>query len=280
MSPPTYSDLGKGARDVFSKGYQFGTIKINASTTTSTGVNVSTGGDHCLETGKVNGNLETKYKCSDYGLTITEKWNTENILKTDISVEELAKGLKLVAATSFSPVTGKKKGNLTATYKADAIALNLDSNLVTCPVLNGAAVAGYQNFLFGYQMQYDTSKYKMTKNNFAVGFTSKDFTVHTFANDGSDFGGSLHHKLGKGLEGAVNLGWSINSNTTNFGLGCKYALDKASSVRAKVDSSAKVGLGYQTKMRDGVTLTLSALVDGKNLNSGGHKVGLGLEFEA
>lgn len=30
----------------------------------------------------------------------------------------------------------------------------------------------------------------------------------------------------------------------------------------------------------GVKLTLSALIDGKNINAGGHKLGLGLELEA
>ena len=32
--------------------------------------------------------------------------------------------------------------------------------------------------------------------------------------------------------------------------------------------------------RAGVKLTLSLLVDGKNINAGGHKLGLGLELEA
>lgn len=30
----------------------------------------------------------------------------------------------------------------------------------------------------------------------------------------------------------------------------------------------------------GIKLTLSALLDGKNINGGGHKLGLGLEFQA
>lgn len=30
----------------------------------------------------------------------------------------------------------------------------------------------------------------------------------------------------------------------------------------------------------GIKLTLSALLDGKNVNAGGHKLGLGLEFQA
>lgn len=40
------------------------------------------------------------------------------------------------------------------------------------------------------------------------------------------------------------------------------------------------GLGFQTKIRPGVLLALSTLVDGKNFNAGGHKVGIALELEA
>ena len=40
----------------------------------------------------------------------------------------------------------------------------------------------------------------------------------------------------------------------------------------------QVGLGYQQKLRDGVTVTLSALVNGGALGQGGHKVGMALEF--
>jgi len=281
MSPPTYADLGKGARDIFSKGYHFGNCQLEATTTTDCGVAVTTGGSHCLETGKVNGNLETKYKCKDYGLTVTEKWNTDNVLNTDFAIEDqLAKGLKLVLASSFNPVTGKKKGTIKTTFKADAITVNADAGLVMSPVLNAAAVASYANWHAGYQMAFDTSKSKLTKNNFAIGFTNPDFTVHTFANDGSEFGGSLHHKLGNGLEAAVDMGWSSSTNTSKFGLGCKYAYDKDSSLRVKVNNQAAVGLGFQHKLRDGVTLTLSTLIDGKNINAGGHKLGLALDLNA
>ena len=50
-------------------------------------------------------------------------------------------------------------------------------------------------------------------------------------------------------------------------------------MRAKINNSSQIGLGYQQKIRDGVTLTLSTLIDGKNFNQGGHKMGLSLELE-
>lgn len=40
------------------------------------------------ETSKVGGSLETKYKWVEHGLTFTEKWNTENTLGTEITIED------------------------------------------------------------------------------------------------------------------------------------------------------------------------------------------------
>lgn len=225
--------------------------------------------------------ISNKY-CHVSGLTFTEKWNTDNTLNTEVALEDkVAKGLKLVLNTTFAPQSGKKSGVLKSTYKTDALSLNLDSTLdLGGPVVNGACVASYKNWLVGYQMSFDTAKSKLTKNNFAVGFTNPDFILHTYANDGAEFGGSLFHKINPELEGAVDLAWSAGSNTTRFSIGCKYALDKDAALRAKVNNSAQVGLGYQQKVKDGITLTLSTLIDGKNFNQGGHKVGLALELEA
>lgn len=34
------------------------------------------------------GTLETKYKWAEHGLTFTEKWNTDNTLGTEITLED------------------------------------------------------------------------------------------------------------------------------------------------------------------------------------------------
>jgi len=282
MAPPPYADLGKQARDIFGSGYHFGVLKLQCKSKTASGVEITAGGNNALESGKVQGNLETKYKIKEHGLTVTEKWNTDNILNTDISLEDkVAAGLKLVLNTTFAPQTGKKSGVLKSTYKADALSVNLDSTLdLGGPVINGATVAVYKNWLLGYQMSFDTAKSKLTKNNFAVGFKNDDFILHTFANDGAEFGGSLYHQIHKNLEGAVDLAWSAGSNTTRFSIGCKYDLDSDASIRAKVNNSSQIGFGYEQKLRDGITLTLSTLVDGKSFNQGSHKLGVALEFQA
>ena len=45
----------------------YGFFKLEAKTKTDSGVAFTTSGNSSSDTGKVSGNLETKYKCSDYG---------------------------------------------------------------------------------------------------------------------------------------------------------------------------------------------------------------------
>uniref|UniRef100_A0A8C7MK73 Non-selective voltage-gated ion channel VDAC2 n=1 Tax=Oncorhynchus kisutch TaxID=8019 RepID=A0A8C7MK73_ONCKI len=270
--PPSYGDLGKSAKDIFSKGYGFGLVKLDVKTKSGSGVEFKTAGSTNTDTSKVAGSLETKYKRSEYGLTFTEKWNTDNTLGTEITVEDqIVKGLKLTFDTTFSPNTGKKSGKVKTAYKREFVNLGCDVDFdFAGPAIHGAAVVGYEGWLAGYQMTFDTAKSKMTQNNFAVGYKTGDFQLHTNVNDGVQFGGSIYQKVSPALETAVNLAWTAGSNSTSFGIAAKYQLDKSASISV---STSCPGL-------KSVKLTLSALVDGKSINTGGHKLGLGLELEA
>uniref|UniRef100_A0A671PL81 Non-selective voltage-gated ion channel VDAC3 n=2 Tax=Sinocyclocheilus anshuiensis TaxID=1608454 RepID=A0A671PL81_9TELE len=278
--PPAYSDLGKAAKDIFSKGYGFGIVKLDLKTKSQNGVEFNTSGSTNTDTGKAGGSLETKYKMKDLGLSLNQKWNTDNMLTTEVSVEDqLAQGLKLALDTSFVPNTGKRSGKLKTGYKRDLVNVSCDIDFEG-PVVHSAAVLGYEGWLLGYQMAFDTAKSKPVQNNFALGYKAGDFQLHTNVNDGAEFGGSVYQKVSDQLETAVTLTWTSGSNNTRFGVAAKYQLDKDASVSAKVNNASLIGVGYTQSLRPGVKLTLSALIDGKNFSTGGHKVGLGFELEA
>lgn len=78
-------------------------------------------------------------------------------------------------------------------------------------------------------MSFDTSKSKLTKSNFAVGYTAGDFTLHTNVNDGAEFGGSIYQRVNSDLETGVSLSWTAGTNLTRFALGAKYTVDKDAS---------------------------------------------------
>ncbi|KAF3851310.1 hypothetical protein F7725_013082 [Dissostichus mawsoni] len=280
--PPSYADLGKSAKDILNKGFGYGILKLDVKTKSQSGVEFATSGSNNTDTGKSGGHLETKYKVSDLGLNFNQKWNTDNTLTTEITMEDqLAKGLKLGLDASFVPNTGKKSAKLKTGYKRDFVNVGCDLDFdMAGPTVHAAAVLGFEGWLAGYQLAFDTAKSNLTQNNFALGYKAGDFQLHTSVNDGTEFGGSIYQKVNSNLETAVQLAWTAGSNNTRFGIGAKYQLDKDTSLSAKVNNACLVGVGYTQTLRPGVKLTLSGLIDGKNVNGGGHKIGLGFELEA
>ncbi|CAF1277886.1 unnamed protein product [Adineta steineri] len=387
MAPPKFSDLNKQVSDIFNKGYFFNVFKLDVKTRTANGVNFNVVGEHNTETAQTTGSLETKYVVPEYGLTFLEKWNTNNLLKCEITADnQLAQGFKVVFDATLIPNTGnsyekihfgmktrllsldiisqsytaklqirvrtqvnklrltgsythsgndrywKKTAELRTAYTHDkahvetnvafdsagpilngAVVLGHQGWLagyqyvfntarsaltknnfavgfrakdftlyanIAGPILNGAVVLGHQGWLAGYQYVFNTARSALTKNNFAVGFRAKDFTLYANMNDSNEVGGSVYQRINDRLETGVQLAWTAGSNQTRFALASKYQLDAQTVVSAKVNNICQVGLSFAQVLRPGVKLTLSALFEAKNLNAGGHKVGLGLELDA
>jgi len=203
------------------------------------------------------------------------------VLNTTVDVQDkILSGLKLSLDSTFCPDSGNKNGKVKAELKTSAAVLCLDTDLnLGGPLINTSTVLGHNGWLAGLQMAFDSSKNKLVKNNFSLGYSTGDFVLHSNVNDGAIFGASMYQKVNPNIETGVNLGWTASSNTTSFGVAVKYVLDKNGSIRAKINNSSQIGLGYQQKLRDGITITLSTLIDGKNFNQGGHKIGLALEME-
>lgn len=74
----------------------------------------------------------------------------------------------------------KKSGKIKTAYKREYVNAGLDVDLdFAGPTIHGAAVAGYEGWLAGYQMTIDSAKSKMTHSNFAIGYKTGDFQLHT-----------------------------------------------------------------------------------------------------
>lgn len=284
-APPAFSDLGKSARDLLSKGFNYGLCKVEAKTKANNGIEFTTTGSTNHESKKFIGSLETKHKWSEYGLTFCQKWNTDNLLATDITVEDqLLNGLKLSFDTQFVPQTGKKSGKIKTEFQHSRIHTNLEVDFdFAGPTIIGAAVLGYRGWLAGFQVAVDTSKTAkslLSQNNFALSYITDNLTLYTAINDGTEYHGSIFQKVNRDLEAGVLLSWTTGTQDTRYAVAAKYCADEDTTLRAKLNNASQLALSYQQKIRDGVTLTLSSQIEGKNLGQGGHKFGLGIEFEA
>lgn len=67
MSPPLFNELGKSAKDVFNKGYNFDAFKLDVRTKIPNGCEFNCGGTSHFDSGKVLGTLESKYKLKEFG---------------------------------------------------------------------------------------------------------------------------------------------------------------------------------------------------------------------
>jgi len=283
MAPPKFDDLGKEAKDLINKNFHFGVIKLEAKTKAKNGVEFTTDGNHNTDTGNVAGALETKFKYADYGVTFSEKWNTDNVITTNISIDDkIAKGFKVDFDTSFAPITGKKSAKVKTTYKGcDYLHTTADIDFdFAGPTIHGSGVFAYKGWHAGYQASYDTANSKLTANNCSLTYRDGDFVLHSGIIDAAKYVGSVHHQIDSKLSAAAQLQWTSGTSSSSLTACGKYTIDDDTYLKVKIDNNLRLGCSYVHKLRPGLQLTMSSLINAKSLDQGGHKLGLSLNFDA
>ena len=278
-----FADLGKTAKDLFTKGYNYGQVKLDASSKAQNGTEFKAACSSQNDTGRIAGSIEGKQKWPAYGLTVTSKWNTDNVFNTNVAVEnQLVDGSKVTFDTTLAPHTGKKSAKVKTVYKREHAHFTLDADMdISGVTLRDSGVFEYNGFQFGFNGAYDTGKNQLAGVKFAAGYSTTDFSVQGSVNRNSEFSGTLYHKPTKQMEAAAQLEWAAGSSTVEFGVASKYKIDSTSSLRVKLNNSGHLGMAYTQDLRPGVQLTLSGLLHAKNIDQPGqHRLGIGLDLSA
>ena len=101
----------------------------------------------------------------------------------------------------------------------------------------------------------------MAQSNSTFGYKTDEFLLHNNQNDRSEFGDSICQKL----ETAVNFSWAAANSNTRFEIAARYQVDPDAVLSAKVNNSSLIVLVFSQTLKPGIKLTLSALLDGKNV---------------
>lgn len=282
-APPKFADLGKEARDLHSKNFHLGCVKLEAKTKSKDGFEFTAEGNHSTESGNTIAALETKFKYAPYGLTVTEKWNSGNVLASTLSVEnKVVNGLKIDLDTTLSPSTGKKTAKVKTAYKHGElmhVTGDLDFGELAAPNVEATAVLAHKGFHAGYHASYDTGNKVLLNNNVSLTYKKCNLVVHAAALlNASTYVGSVHHSINKQLSVAAVVQHSGSGSSA--AVGGSYSVDDDTCIKAKLDNNLCLGMAYVQKLKPGLQLTMSGLLNGKALEQGGHKVGLSLNFDA
>lgn len=280
--PPNYADLGKDARELFTKHYHIGLVKLDCKVKSSTGVNFNAVSSIMSETGKATGFLEMKYKMADYGVTMKEKWTTDNTLNTEIfSEDRLLTGLKLTSKLSIAPQLSKVNLVAGAGYKREQFHATADVDYSPGGSLfNASLVHTFRGFLTGCQLGFRSAVLRPSKVNLLCGYSGSDLLMILSANDLKEYGLLVHHHVRPNVQGAASVHFDSATSQTVFSIGGIFTINKESTLRAKFSNVGLLGLSLTHRLRDGIDVTMCAAVNIKNYEKGGHQFGLGVNLEA
>ncbi|XP_067937217.1 voltage-dependent anion-selective channel-like [Watersipora subatra] len=202
--------------------------------------------------------------------------NDGTITSENTIEDKIIDGLKVSLDGSVNSSSGYKKGQLKTKYKTESFngTMDIDTNLN----VKASLTAAYKSYVFGYLNAYDVNRGQLLGNNFAISHVGEDYSVNAIINEQQSVSASIYHRLSRNLETVVGIGWKEPLISPAFRMGCRYMVSKDTSVRMKVNQQGQIGLSLQQNLEGGFVLTLSALLDGKDISGGGHGAGLAVEY--
>jgi voltage-dependent anion channel protein 2 len=287
--PPSWKDLGKSSNDLLGKDYHFQGASLEVKTQTPSNVTFKVAGTRDSKTDAITGDIEGKWTDKVHGLTFTQTWTTSNILRNQVELDNLiAKGLKLDLATSLSPDKGAKTAVLNTSYKQSGIHTRGALDVFKGPTFTADAVLGRDGFLVGAEAAYNVTGGNISRYAAAVGYNAPEYAVTLHGlNNFKTFSASYYHRVSRDVEAGAKAVY--DSKATHGGValevGTKTYLDNSAFVKAKINNSGVIALGYTQTLRPGVKASFGLALDTQKLNEPNpvgpaHKVGVQFVFDS
>ncbi|KAF2085880.1 hypothetical protein K490DRAFT_74768 [Saccharata proteae CBS 121410] len=283
MSIPAFSDVSKASNDLLNKDfYHTAAAVLEVKLKSPNGVAVTTKGSSAHE-GPIAGSVEGKKALSN-GISITEAWNTKNVLNTKVEMDNtFAKNLKTEVMSIFSPASGNMGQKLNLHFKQPQFHtrafFDYAANGNVSAVVDG--VVGHEGFLVGGEAGYDVQKAAITRYAASVGYQGPNYSAAlTATNNLSVFTAAYYQKVNAAVETAAKASYDAKSGSAvGIELASKYKLDPMSFAKAKINDKGIAAVAYNTKINSGFTFGIGASLDTQKLNEAGHKIGASFTFE-
>lgn len=273
MGPGLFSDVGKKAKDLLYKDYNFD-HKFSVTTRTSTGLTLTSSGTRKGEA--FLGDVAVKFQKEN--LTADVKVDTNSNILATITLDEPTPGLKAVLNITFPD---QKSGKAEVQYKHDYAGFSGHVGLTPSPPTEFSAVFGTKEIAVGGEVAFDTSAGSLTKYNAGLSFTKPDFTASLFVADKADTLKFTYLHILSPLTNssvAAEIAHSIGKEENTFTVGGLYMLDPLTTVKGRLSNNGKVAALIQHEWQPKSLFTLSGEVDSRALDKGA-KVGLALALK-
>jgi len=280
MAPLKFKDLSKSTNDLLNNDYNFDR-KFKLKTKTANGVEFTTEGS-LIPNKATSGKLSAKFKPFE-GISVVKLCvTTQGRFQVEATLENAFEGASFTVAAEDG-ANKAPQGNVSMKYGSDSFTFNSSVDIVDGPTLYGAGSFGYEGFVLGGEMKYNTqfddkdAAPSLKDYNAGLAYKGPDYIVSlTTKKKVSEYNLGVHHKVNSDVEVASNFTLNPSSGNKLLTLGGTYTIDKETKFVGKVDSNGVVSTNFIQILRPAVKLIASAQVDAKNLESNSHKFGLQL----
>ncbi|KAM0967064.1 mitochondrial outer membrane protein porin 4 [Malus sylvestris] len=272
-SPAPFSDIGKRAKDLLTKDYNFDQ-KFTLSVVGSTGLGLTANG---LKRDEIFiGDVNTLYKSGN--TTVDVKVDTYSNVATKVTLSDVLPCTKV--ALSFR-IPDHKSGKLDVKYLHPHAAFDSSIGLNPTPLLELSGTIGSKDLSLGAEIGFDTTFSLLTKYNAGISYNKPDFSAVLLLMDkGQTLKASYIHAVDSlnGTTVAAELTHRFSTYENSFTLGSSHVIDPFNVVKTRFSNNGKAGLLWQREWRPKSLITVSAEYDSKALTAS-PKVGLALALK-
>lgn len=274
--PAPFSEIGKRARDLLYKDYNFD-HKFSLSIPSSTGLGLTATG---LKRDKFFvGDLNTLYKSGN--VTVDVKVNTDSNVSTKVTLNDVSLSHSKKVALSFN-IPDHKSGKLDVQYLHPHAAIDSSIGLNPAPKLELSAAIGSKDISMGAEVGFDTTSASFSTYNAGIAFNKPDFSATLMlADKGQSLKASYIHYVDRpdGLTVAAELAHKLSSSENRFTFGTSQSIDPKTVLKTRFSDDGKAAFQCQRVWRPNSLITLSAEYDSKKIIGSPAKFGLALSLK-
>ncbi|XP_061963483.1 mitochondrial outer membrane protein porin 4 [Populus nigra] len=270
--PAPFSDIGKRAKDLLTKDYNYD-HKFTLSILSSTGMGFTATG---LKKDEVFvGDINTLYKSKN--TVVDVKVDTYSNVSTRVTVNDILPSTK--AAFSFK-IPDHKSGKLDVQYFHHHAAIESSIGLNPNPLLEFSAAIGSSNLSLGGEVGFDTASSSFIKYNAGIGLNEPDFSAALLLTDkGQTLKASYVHSVNPFHSVAAEMTHRFSSLENSFTIGSSHSVDPFTVVKTRFSDNGKAAMLYQHEWRPKSLITFSAEYDSKATHAANPKYGIALALK-
>jgi len=229
--------------------------------------------------GTLKGEVKSKLKHAESGLTFTDTYATSNDMVVKVEAPELFTGVKADLETTFNPYTAKKEVKIGSTFSGDSFLSTVTANVFSGPKVKFDTVFSHEGFVAGGQGTFDINS-GISDYAVALGYSEADYAVTLHGNRKlSQFITSFNHVVSSTVSVAGQATWGSTEKNIAVEFGTQHKLGSDATLKTRFDTSGKVGFGYTQKLRPDVKASFGLLIDTRNHDQNAHKFGYSITFE-